>query len=68
MTSTWFWMLSLLLWLGTFFAVCRDRNRWRDRANEAEVTVGLQQIEINHLRDAVEYRRKLTPWAEKKNG
>lgn len=63
-----FFIAAFALLFITLFGVMRDRNRLRDRATEAEFTVNLQQIEINHLREEIERQRKLAPWAEKKNG
>lgn len=61
------YIAALLLMFLTLVHLSRSRRHWRDRANEAEFTVSLQKTEISFMSDELEHRRKLTPWAERKN-
>lgn len=45
---------ALLMLFVAFFAATKSRNKFRDRADEAEFTVGLQKIEIAHLKEKLE--------------
>lgn len=45
---------ALLMMFITLVALSRERNRLRDRANEAEFKLSLARIEIAHLKEKLE--------------
>jgi len=49
----------LMMFIGLFSAM-RQRNKFRDKAHEAEFTVSLQKIEIAHLREQLEVKNAQT--------
>lgn len=49
---------AILMMFVTLFAVSRDRNRFRDRANEAEFKLSLARIEIAHLKEKLEAKNE----------
>lgn len=47
---------ALLLMFVTLFNLSRQRNLFRDRANEAEFKLSLARIEIAHLKEKLEVK------------